>query len=87
MPIPTPPGNPCLIGGIDPTNPNALDEWPNCSIPDCEFKVCTWATATLCAHHSEELLGREELIRRYDATHARTWAEMRASGEPGDWSE
>lgn len=78
-------GNSCVVGGIDPTDPHALDDWPNCSIPDCENKVCTWATATLCFPHSEELIGRDEMIRRYDATHERTWAEMRAEGVPGDW--
>lgn len=47
----------------------ALDAWPNCSIPDCEHKVCTWATDCYCAPHSLELLGPEEMIVRWNRTH------------------
>lgn len=62
-------GNPCLVGGIDPRDPEALANWPNCTIPDCEHKQCTWTGTVLCYPHAEELLGKDECDRRYDATH------------------
>lgn len=43
----------------------------------------TWSRTVYCAVHAEELLGREEMIARYDASHGRSWAEMKAEGAPG----
>lgn len=47
----------------------------NCETPDCEGKVCTWASTAFCAWCVEVRVGRDELTRRYDLTHERTWAE------------
>ncbi len=51
-------------------------EWPNCSTADCGNKVCTWATDYYCASCSLQLLGPEEITRRYNETHPDTpWTE------------
>jgi hypothetical protein len=50
-----------------------LDAWPNCAMPDCGNKCCTWSRTVYCFPHAEELIGREELICRYNASHERPW--------------
>lgn len=56
-------------------------DWPNCSTPDCENKVCVWATATLCAPCSLSLVGPDEMIRRWNATHDEPWDMPFAPGD------
>lgn len=63
--------NRCLVGGIVP---GELDTWPNCAIPDCQHKCCTWSGTLYCFPHAEELIGRAEIIRRFDATHEFPWS-------------
>lgn len=29
-----------------------LAAWPNCSVPDCAYKVCTWLSEDRCHAHS-----------------------------------
>ena len=29
-----------------------LDRWPNCSVPDCPWKSCTWLGTGMCYQHS-----------------------------------
>jgi len=51
-------------------------DWQTCRIPDCGYKVCDWATDFYCAPHSLELLGPDEMTRRYNDTHPDTpWTE------------
>lgn len=50
---------------------DVLDAWPNCPVPDCEHKVCTWAGVGLCHPHSIDRIGRDEVERRYWQTHSR----------------
>jgi hypothetical protein len=52
-----------------------LDGWPNCTTPDCQYKACTWADVDWCFQCAVCRLGRSEVIRRYDATHERPWAD------------
>lgn len=67
-----------------------LEWWPNCAIPDCGNKVCTWGSDCYCAPHAAELVGPDEMIRRWDATHDEPWphpgvfpSPRRGTGEPG----
>lgn len=46
-----------------------IGEWPNCPVPDCEYKVCLWGGVGLCYPCSARLLGMTEMERRYGATH------------------
>lgn len=55
--------------------------WPPCQTPDCEYGVCLWADTGLCFPCSERLIGREELIRRFNATHDMTWEEAISADE------
>jgi hypothetical protein len=56
-------------------------DWPNCATPDCGNKQCTWAQTGHCFPCSERIVGREEMIRRYNATHDTTWVETRRDEE------
>lgn len=47
--------------------------WPACPTPDCEYGVCSWAGTGLCFPCSEQLIGRDELIRRFNSTHDKPW--------------
>lgn len=53
-----------------------LTGWPNCTTPDCENKQCLWGGLPLCFPCSERVVGREEMIRRYNATHDTSWEEV-----------
>ncbi len=55
-----------------------LDAWPNCPTPDCGNKVCAWTETGVCFPCSEQIIGKAELIRRFDATHEKSWAECEA---------
>jgi hypothetical protein len=46
-----------------------LTDWPNCASIDCMHKACLWAGTGLCYPCSEQLLGKEEMKRRYEITH------------------
>lgn len=61
--------------------------WPNCATPDCENKRCCWSLTGHCFPCAEQLIGRDDLIRRYDASHDITWEEshrMDAEDDPED---
>ena len=45
------------------------DAWPNCEIPDCHWKRCTWSGTVYCAPCAQRFLGRAEYERRFRATH------------------
>jgi hypothetical protein len=36
-------------------------DWPNCSTPDCENKVCIWAKTGMCHPCSVKRLGKAEM--------------------------
>lgn len=44
-------------------------KWKNCAEPKCPYKICTWASETLCWEHETKLVGEVEMKRRYDLTH------------------
>ncbi len=50
--------------------------WRYCSVPDCEFCVCIWATDNLCYRHSYESIGEADMKARYEASHSITWDEF-----------
>jgi hypothetical protein len=54
-------------------------DWPNCETPDCGNKQCTWAGLPLCFPCSKRVVGPDEMIRRYNATHDMTWEQALAS--------
>jgi len=55
-----------------------LAVWPNCTTPDCDNKQCTWADVPYCFPCAERRVGREEIVRRYNATHDLTWDQATA---------
>ncbi len=55
-----------------------LTAWRNCTTPECENKCCTWSGTTVCFPCAQRLLGKAELIARYNKTHDITWAEATA---------
>ena len=56
-------------------NTDNLDEWPNCVTPDCQYKVCTWASDTHCFQCTKRLYGMEYMILMYNITHKHPWHE------------
>jgi hypothetical protein len=46
-----------------------LAAWPNCTVPDCHFKQCTWTGTTLCFPHACDKLGRRVVEGLFKATH------------------
>jgi hypothetical protein len=56
--------------------------WLDCSIPDCPNKICTWGSESLCHPHEKAIVGEEEMIRRYNATHERPWSDPSVPGKP-----
>ena len=48
---------------------DVLDSWPNCATPDCHHKRCLWSGTVYCHPCATQLLGPEELERRYEHTH------------------
>lgn len=52
-----------------------LDDRPSCRILGCRYKICTWGSESRCYPHEEILVGRDEMVRRYDLTHERHWGD------------
>lgn len=52
-------------------------EWPNCSTPDCQYKVCTWVSDKFCFKCMEKQIGKAEMICIYNATHDHKWEEAK----------
>lgn len=64
-----------------------FEDWPNCETPDCENKQCTWARLPYCFPCSERMVGKEEMIRRFNATHDMTWEQAKAAEEAEELEE
>jgi hypothetical protein len=42
----------CFGEKQDEITDEELEAWPNCSVPDCAYKVCTWLGGDRCYAHS-----------------------------------
>lgn len=71
-------------GGDQLPTESELAAWPNCETADCENKQCTWAGLPLCFPCCVRVLGRPELLRRFDATHDIRWGQTVPKGEPDE---
>mgnify|MGYP001576706071 CR=1 FL=1 len=47
---------------------NSLPHWPNCPVPDCQFKINLWAGEGLCSPHTKTKIGPLEFQRRWEDT-------------------
>jgi hypothetical protein len=45
------------------------DNWPNCTTPDCENKICLWAQKGLCAKCTKKRFGQAYMDNMYEKTH------------------
>lgn len=45
------------------------EEWPDCPVKWCEYKVCLWAGTGKCFIHSKQEIGGEKLALLYRETH------------------
>lgn len=54
------------------------NNWVNCETPDCEFKVCYWASDRLCFKCCEAIVGLAAMIAQFNRTHDISWYEAAA---------